>query len=506
MERHAQCVQTRSRMNDYPEIFIWRNGRQEGPISARALEGAIRLGSIPPETPAWTRSQPEWKTAIKILNDTPSKEQEPRPAPVCKPIHKALQKVKPTKTIETWLLSGIGLAVICGLLLYLASSRTSVKQTSADRPIPDNPEFQPQEIETNSHLPSGPVGSGRNASSLEESEQCVLMARSTQNRGSAFIAMENGKAYVYTNVHVASARNLEFADFRGTPVRVSHAGEVVGLSRTGAEEDGIDIVRFPLIDPPRVSLNFANRAIIENKPEVWTLGDSGGESILKTLKGRIKGVGPAKIEVDCEFIQGNSGGPIVTADGHVVGIASYMTTNQSIWAKGTEQEIRRIAWIPGKSFPWVPTTANQLAEEQSILEECVMTSDLMIVISYLQTENDGFEPPDDFPDVARQVIAEAANHPLKEGVNEANRAILALSKKSGSAQMESHREYLRFFKSCVDYQKSQLEKAEREIKSSFWRHQLDLRIQNHRGNLENFKSQLIRFQESGGAGKSLLNS
>jgi S1-C subfamily serine protease len=495
------------------EIFIWRQGRQEGPISVRALEGAVRLGGISPGTPAWTRNHPEWKTAAEILKAYPcdmGDQIRVQPGlPVARTPDVVRKEIKkPAKSQSPRWAVGIGLAFTCGLILLLVASRqNNGRVTNTD--ISDRGEARPAPTE-NENYPNNsnePARIARNATSIADSERCVLMARNEESSGTAFIAMENGRAYVYTNVHVASARNLKFTDFRGAPIQVNPRGEVVGVSNSStAEELGTDIVRFPLIEPPRLSLVFANRTLIEQKPEVWTLGDSGGESILKTLKGQIKGVGPAKIEVDCEFIKGNSGGPIVTADGHVVGIASYITTNQSILAKGTEQEIRRIGWIPGKKFHWHPTSADNLADERSMVTNCMLTTDLLIVISMLEAGKAGFELPKDWPSEANEVIAMAANHPLNAGIEETNRTILSLSKKGNVPQAVSHREYLRFFNSCVHYQKSQLEKTEQEIKSSFWRSQLDFRIQYYLDNLEHFQSQLRRFDESGGINKSLSES
>jgi hypothetical protein len=351
-----------------------------------------------------------------------------------------------------------------------------------------------------------PVKGGRTAISVKDSEQCVLMARTEEGSGTAFIASDSGKAYVYTNVHVASAKNLAFTDFRGVQVPVDRRGEVVSITDPATEEAGIDIVRFPLIDPPELALKFASRSRIEQKPEVWALGDSGGESILLTLKGRVKGVGPSKIEVDCEFVQGNSGGPIITAEGEVVGIASYMTIDQSIWAKGTQQEIRRIGWIPGKNFHWQSTSAAALAAERSIVLNCMVTSDLMIVISLLEAGKAGFHFPKNMPDEAGTVMAMAANHPLKNGIEETNHTILTLANSGRASWVASHREYVRFFNSCVAYQSSQLEKAEKTIKSSFWKNLLDSRMQAHRENMRNFQFRLKRFEKSGGENTTLSDA
>ena len=189
-----------------------------------------------------------------------------------------------------------------------------------------------------------------------------------------------------------------------------------------------------------------------------------------------------------------------------MGIASYMTIDQSIWAKGTQQEIRRIGWIPGKNFHWQSTSAAALAAERSIVLNCMVTSDLMIVISLLEAGKAGFHFPKNMPDEAGTVMAMAANHPLKNGIEETNHTILTLANSGRASWVASHREYVRFFNSCVAYQSSQLEKAEKTIKSSFWKNLLDSRMQAHRENMRNFQFRLKRFEKSGGENTTLSDA
>ncbi|MEO8616760.1 MAG: hypothetical protein ABI600_16580 [Luteolibacter sp.] len=183
-----------------------------------------------------------------------------------------------------------------------------------------------------------------------------------------------------------------------------------------------------------------------------------------------------------------------------------MTANQSVWAKNTEQEVRRFAWIPGRDFYWTSTTTADLANEQVLVRNCLITSDLMLVISLLETGKAGFHYPGNMPDVAHQVIALAKNHPLWSGMAETNRAVLALSEEKNPSWAQSHREYARFYQSCVEYQQSQLEKAEKTIRSSFWRNELNSRIENQRQNLESFQLQLKRYEGAGDVDTSLSGS
>lgn len=494
-------------VNHKVEIFIWKDGEQKGPFSPTALAGSLRLGSIPPETPAWTRSDPTWRSVGEILKSFVDP----------KPLIPATPKIVPvrlqrdqTASSESALpkpvsLPAIGLAtaaIVCVLFIFVLSRPSG---TRFPPPAPSDQRGGNVTASASSRgneTPSPAVGV-RWAISIDEAENCVLMARSDDGSGTAFIAMDGDKNYVYTNVHVASSRSLEFSNFRGRKVSVSAQGQVVGKPVNLSDESGVDIVRFPLLESPEFSLRFASREIIEKRPEVWTLGDSGGERILKSLRGNIKGVGPAKIEVDCEFIQGNSGGPIVTSRGEVVGIASYMKTNQTIWAKGTEQEIRRIAWIPGRDYVWIKTSLDELAEERALVEECYFTSALLWVISQLETAEDGFHLPDNLPEDAQAILAMTAEHPFRNGLDEISKALTESAQTGASTSSNQHLEFVRFFDSCSAFQENQLDKAERKVLSSYWRKEMDLMLKLHRETLEGFQKQSARYRESGRIGGTL---
>ena len=485
-------------MENDPEIFIWRNGKKEGPFSPRVLDGAIRIGSIPAKTPSWTKSAPDWTTAAEILKRYPSPVLEhiqPTPSPRYALIpHQKLQKY--SKLNQAWLCAGVGLVFIVGLIILgIISHHNGWLQASTNR--------QTDGETTGAAEHREPVVDAKAANSVQDSEHCVLMAHTENGSGTAFIALENGVAYVYTNVHVASAKNLVFSDFSGRQVPVDKHGEVVDST---TDEPGTDIVRFPLLEPPRLALTFASRSRLEQKPEVWALGDSGGESILKTLKGRVKGVGPSKIEVDCEFVPGNSGGPIVTAAGEVVGIASYMIADRSIWAKGTEQEVRRIGWIPGKKFHWTATSSAALDDERTSVMHCMDTSKLLFIIGLLEAGKTGFTPPKKMPVWADKVLATTGNHPLCMGIDETNVAIRALAKGGDLSWSSAHREYVRFLNACATYQKQQLGKADNTVKSSFWKNALEENMQVHREVLENFQGRLKQFIKSGSEGVALSDS
>ena len=50
-------------------------------------------------------------------------------------------------------------------------------------------------------------------------------------------------------------------------------------------------------------------------------GNSGGGGVVTRIQGKVLGVGPNLVEVDAEFVQGNSGCPILSDSLEVVGVA-----------------------------------------------------------------------------------------------------------------------------------------------------------------------------------------
>ena len=76
-------------------------------------------------------------------------------------------------------------------------------------------------------------------------------------------------------------------------------------------------------------------------------GNSDGADVITALGGKIIGVGPSLIEISAEFVQGNSGSPVLTLDGKVVGIATFAVNGAESenWVKsGTRFDgVRRFA-------------------------------------------------------------------------------------------------------------------------------------------------------------------
>ena len=141
--------------------------------------------------------------------------------------------------------------------------------------------------------------------------ESVVIIRAGESTGSGFFAHESGRTFLYTNQHVISnALDVKAVNSNGDEI------ELGALEVSNSQ----DMARY------RVQIDEALRLTDEVQPEeaVTVLGNSEGAGVITSGKGIVKGIGPTEIEVDADFVPGNSGGPAVNKDGEVIGMATYM--------------------------------------------------------------------------------------------------------------------------------------------------------------------------------------
>lgn len=146
----------------------------------------------------------------------------------------------------------------------------------------------------------------------ENAIDAVVIIKTETSSGTGFFAHDSGKTYLYTNQHVVSdIQNVKATDSKGDIIKL----ESLEISNSK------DVARFRISKRPALLITDS---ALPNE-EVRVLGNSEGAGVITSGSGKIKGIGPSEIEVDSDFVPGNSGGPVINTDNEVVGIATYLS-------------------------------------------------------------------------------------------------------------------------------------------------------------------------------------
>lgn len=160
---------------------------------------------------------------------------------------------------------------------------------------------------------------------VQKHQNSLVLFEGKLGAGSGFVARNGATDLVFTNIHVVAAdQGLKLRTMTGAKVAV------------GAAEAAVDhdILRFRLPDgtPNSSTLELMPNvsATVKVGDEVAVLGNSEGAGVVQALRGRVVGIGPDRVEIDAQFIPGNSGSPVIhTASGQVIGIATYIMVHDT---------------------------------------------------------------------------------------------------------------------------------------------------------------------------------
>ena len=134
--------------------------------------------------------------------------------------------------------------------------------------------------------------------------------------GSGFIANMDGKTYIFTNQHVImGAETIEFVTVKGEQLKPT----AVELSARR------DIARLKIPDREDALVIGSDAGM--GMP-LAVFGNSEGAGVATALYGEVTGVGADLLEVSAEFVEGNSGSPVLNGKKEVIGIASYVRFSQ----------------------------------------------------------------------------------------------------------------------------------------------------------------------------------
>jgi hypothetical protein len=147
-------------------------------------------------------------------------------------------------------------------------------------------------------------------------EDCLFTAqRDGKESGSGFLLKEQDRTWMVSNCHVVQGSNeVRFVGMRD-------AGKVYNLPDTIEVAKDRDAVRFQVPADLNGLLTASDCSFDE---AVRAYGNSGGAGVITKSAGTVIGKGRDEVEVSCEIVPGNSGGPVLNTNDQIVGIASFI--------------------------------------------------------------------------------------------------------------------------------------------------------------------------------------
>jgi len=194
--------------------------------------------------------------------------------------------------------------------------------------------------------------------------QSVILIEAKDRAGTGFIVSNKNKKAILTNAHVLEGLT--------EPVFKTSSGEKLVVTKCEFAKTE-DIARIEVeTEIPALALGRDEPAMDEY---VTIYGNSQGAGVLTKIPGRINGIGPNVIELQADFVAGNSGSPVVNSKGNVIGIATYATYSPpgSSWVEmGTRfSSVRRFAIRADKDFEWESVDLKKVIRQRGLLEDAI---------------------------------------------------------------------------------------------------------------------------------------
>ena len=183
----------------------------------------------------------------------------------------------------------------------------------SDKTPPDDPKESSDSAAT---PPSGSPSdspSQQSPPSLKDVQDCLVTVTADGKPGKGL--MVDGEGKIATNFQLVSAANK---------IKVTtHAGDIfLGKVIRLDETRDLALIQIPSKTPAYMTLGDPNS--IDVGENVYTLGNPSSVGLTETVISALRGSGgTVLIQIDRPINPANSGSPFVTAQGAVVGIASY---------------------------------------------------------------------------------------------------------------------------------------------------------------------------------------
>lgn len=164
--------------------------------------------------------------------------------------------------------------------------------------------------------------------SKQKAISSIVLIEGDKGVGTGFFINFYGFKCVISNRHVfIGNKSVKITDTNNNNVPfeemiVANPGENLGSN---------DVMIYTLSEETKALYSFipvSGQFKVDMNTSVY--GNSLGDRVVRSLPGKLRGVGPKVIEVDNEFVPGNSGSPIIQ-NGYVIGIATYAKVAPSDW-------------------------------------------------------------------------------------------------------------------------------------------------------------------------------
>ena len=197
---------------------------------------------------------------------------------------------------------------------------------------------------------------------VKHSVDGICLIEKDEGKGTGFLFSMEGRVYCITNHHVlGNAVNLK--------ISTSDGRSFTPLYSEVAEDR--DLARILLKETPPSYQTVATSKLNES---VRILGNSGGVGVVTFAKGKVIGHSPKVIEVDADFIEGNSGSPVLNDDNEVIGVATFVRAaedGQDNWVaeKTRFAKARRFAVQITDDITWVQIPPKQLNTSETLIQQ-----------------------------------------------------------------------------------------------------------------------------------------
>jgi S1-C subfamily serine protease len=294
-----------------------------------------------------TATVPNPGATAKPSGFDPKKLLDPKKLVDAQKIQKAKDFVASKKKLLPWVLAGVGVVglggllfiVVIGVVIYKAVSKKSdpalLAQAPEDAPKPKRP---PEQLPPRAEIPEGPVPAQLDAAAMRKVKDATVYLRVSMPNGgvaegTGFFGLEPG--IVFTNAHVLGMLRAESAPPSQVEA-VLHSGEagerkLVGTVLAVDRNNDLAILRMPTDAanlPNPLPVDTATKLFETQKVYIFgfPLGEQLGknitvsESSVSSLRRDATGL-LAQVQVNGGMHPGNSGGPVTDARGVVVGVS-----------------------------------------------------------------------------------------------------------------------------------------------------------------------------------------